>query len=187
MPGYFCRFLLWALSDNALILTIAPVAPCPRGSRARRQTTGAPAMKTLLLIGMGPGHPEQITVQAINALNRASVLFLLDKGETKDDLLNLRKDICERYIQQPGCRQVQVSDPVREDSAASYEAGVEHWHRQRAALFARLIDEELGEDESGAFRSDRCRSATRYARTRRRPTRRVSSIGTGNGPRCSRG
>ncbi|MCU1740990.1 MULTISPECIES: precorrin-6A synthase (deacetylating) [Pseudomonas] len=108
-------------------------------------------MKTLLLIGMGPGHPEQITVQAINALNRASVLFLLDKGEAKDDLLNLRKDICERYIQQPGCRQVQVSDPVREDSAASYEAGVEHWHRQRAALFARLIDEELGEDESGAF------------------------------------
>ena len=47
-------------------------------------------MKTLLLIGMGPGHPEQITVQAINALNRASVLFLLDKGEAKDDLLNLR-------------------------------------------------------------------------------------------------
>ncbi|MGY2235528.1 precorrin-6A synthase (deacetylating) [Pseudomonas gingeri] len=108
-------------------------------------------MKTVLLIGIGSGHPEQITVQAIKALNRASVFFLLDKGEAKDELVRLRKEICQRYIEQPGYRLVQVSDPVREDAEASYRAGVERWHEQRAELFARLIDEELAENECGAF------------------------------------
>ncbi|WP_241091959.1 SAM-dependent methyltransferase, partial [Pseudomonas viridiflava] len=37
-------------------------------------------MKQILLIGMGAGDPEQITVQAINALNRTNAVFLLDKG-----------------------------------------------------------------------------------------------------------
>ena len=47
-------------------------------------------MKTLLLIGMGSGNPQQITVQAIEALNRTSVFFVLDKGKTTDDLVRLR-------------------------------------------------------------------------------------------------
>ncbi|KPA94726.1 MULTISPECIES: precorrin-6A synthase (deacetylating) [Pseudomonas] len=108
-------------------------------------------MKSVLLIGIGSGHPEQITLQAIRALNRASVFFLLDKGRAKAELVNLRREICERYIEQPGYRLVQVSDPLREDDEDSYEAGVERWHAQRAGLFARLIDEELGENECGAF------------------------------------
>ena len=44
-------------------------------------------MKTLLLIGMGSGNPQQITVQAIEALNRTSVFFVLDKGQTTYDLV----------------------------------------------------------------------------------------------------
>lgn len=108
-------------------------------------------MKKLLLIGIGAGHPEQITVQAINALNRAQVFFLLDKGEAKDDLLRLRKEICERYIREPGYRLVQVQDPLRDAAAPGYQEAVEQWHEQRAVLFARLIEQELGEGECGAF------------------------------------
>lgn len=108
-------------------------------------------MKKLLLIGIGAGDPEQITVQAIKALNRASVFFLLDKGEAKDDLLRLRREICERYIETPGYRLVQVQDPLRDGSTPSYREGVEQWHEQRAQLFARLIGEELADDECGAF------------------------------------
>ncbi len=108
-------------------------------------------MKKLLLIGIGAGDPEQITVQAIKALNRASVFFLLDKGEAKDDLLRLRREICERYIETPGYRLVQVQDPLRDGSTPSYREGVEHWHEQRAQLFARLIGEELADGECGAF------------------------------------
>lgn len=108
-------------------------------------------MKKLLLIGIGAGDPEQITVQAIKALNRASVFFLLDKGEAKDDLLRLRREICERYIETPGHRLVQVQDPLRDGSTPSYREGVEQWHEQRAQLFARLIGEELADGECGAF------------------------------------
>ena len=108
-------------------------------------------MKTLLLIGIGAGDPEHITVQAINALNRADVLFVLDKCQTTNDLVRLRLDICQRYIREPGYRVVQVSDPQRDSSTPSYTEGVEHWHEQRAEVFARLIDEELADGEFGAF------------------------------------
>ncbi|MGH6808590.1 MAG: SAM-dependent methyltransferase, partial [Ensifer adhaerens] len=33
-------------------------------------------MRKLLIIGIGSGNPEHMTVQAINALNRADVLFI---------------------------------------------------------------------------------------------------------------
>ncbi|MEE5131872.1 precorrin-6A synthase (deacetylating) [Pseudomonas alliivorans] len=108
-------------------------------------------MKQILLIGMGAGDPEQITVQAINALNRANAVFLLDKGYADDDLLQVRKAICERYITHTDYRLVQVQDPRREDDPDGYERGVEHWHEQRAILFERLIGNELGENAVGAF------------------------------------
>ncbi|SHM52905.1 precorrin-6A synthase (deacetylating) [Pseudomonas asturiensis] len=108
-------------------------------------------MKQILLIGMGAGDPEQITIQAINALNRASVVFILDKGYIDDDLLQLRNAVCQRYIRHDEYRLVQVQDPRREDDPARYERGVEHWHEQRAVLFERLMSEELGVDDVGAF------------------------------------
>ncbi len=108
-------------------------------------------MKQILLIGMGAGDPEQITIQAINALNRASVVFILDKGYLDDDLLQLRNAVCQRYIRHDEYRLVQVQDPRREDDPARYERGVEHWHEQRAVLFERLMSEELGVDDVGAF------------------------------------
>ena len=108
-------------------------------------------MKTILLIGIGSGHPEQITIQAINALNRAKVLFILDKGYADDSLLRLRKEICERYIQGDDYRLVQISDPPRKDDPQSYEQGILRWHQQRAALFERLIGEEVGPEQTAGF------------------------------------
>lgn len=108
-------------------------------------------MKTILLIGIGSGDPEQITVQAIKALNRAKVLFILDKSYKNDDLLRLRKDICERYIDGDDYRLLQVSDPPREDDPQSYAQGIARWHEQRAVLFRRLIMDEVEDDQAGGF------------------------------------
>jgi precorrin-6A synthase len=108
-------------------------------------------MKQILLIGIGAGNPEHITVQAIKALNRTQVFFILDKGYADDELLRLRKDICQRYIEGSDYRLLQVQDPQRKDDPASYRAGIETWHEQRAVLFERLIAEEVGEGETGAF------------------------------------
>jgi len=108
-------------------------------------------MKKILVIGIGAGNPEQITVQAIKALNRAKVFFILDKGYADDDLLRLRREICERYIEGEDYRLVQVRDPRREDDPRSYQSGIEHWHEQRAALFEQLIADEVQDGETGGF------------------------------------
>lgn len=108
-------------------------------------------MKTLLLIGIGPGNPRQITLEAIDAMNRAQVFFVLDKGQVKDELLQLRKNILERYVQHGDYRLVQVEDPQRDGSASDYVGAVQDWHHKRAALYAQLIDNELAAGECGAF------------------------------------
>lgn len=108
-------------------------------------------MKDLLLIGIGPGDPRQITYEAVDALRQASVFFVLDKGRDKDELVQLRKAILQRYRPEGGYRLVQVADPARAVHADGYLGAVQHWHRQRAALYAQLIDQELGAGEVGAF------------------------------------
>jgi precorrin-6A synthase len=63
----------------------------------------------------------------------------------------LRKEICERYIKNKSYRTVETVDPPRDRTASAYEPAVRAWHEQRAVIYERLIGEELGEDECGAF------------------------------------
>ncbi|NIF27058.1 precorrin-6A synthase (deacetylating) [Pantoea sp. Tr-811] len=108
-------------------------------------------MKTLLLIGIGPGDPRQVTVEAVEALRRATLFFVLDKGAGKDELVHLRKAILERYRPEGGYRLVQVADPKRDAQAPDYLGAVHDWHRQRAALYAQLLETEMGAEDIGAF------------------------------------
>lgn len=106
-------------------------------------------MRKLYVIGMGAGDPEHLTVQAIAALNRVDVFFLLDKGEAKADLVALRKQICERYIRERSYRFVETTDPVRDPAIELYEERVRAWHAERARLYSALIARELGDDGVG--------------------------------------
>lgn len=108
-------------------------------------------MRKIFVIGIGAGNPDYITVQAINALNEVDAFFIMDKGEEKDELVRLRKDICERYIKNKSFRFVETADPPRDRTASSYEPAVRTWHEQRSDIYERLIGEELGENECGAF------------------------------------
>jgi len=108
-------------------------------------------MRKVVVIGIGAGNPDYLTVQAINALNQVDVFFIMDKGQEKDDLVRLRKEICERYIKDRSYRTVETADPPRDRTPASYEPAVRAWHEQRATIYERLIAEELGEHECGAF------------------------------------
>jgi precorrin-6A synthase len=108
-------------------------------------------MKKIFLIGIGAGNPEYLTVQAINALNEVDVFFVMDKGQEKEDLIRLRREICQRYIKNKSYRMVEAADPVRDRAAPSYAPAVEAWHEQRAVIYARLIEQELGDKECGAF------------------------------------
>ncbi|MGE8059285.1 precorrin-6A synthase (deacetylating) [Pseudomonas sp. NPDC089547] len=108
-------------------------------------------MKDLLLIGIGPGDPRQITYEAVDALRSACVFFVLDKGGDRDELVRLRKAILQRYRPEGGFRLVQVADPLRDGRASDYLGAVQDWHRQRAGLYAQLIEQEIGDGETGAF------------------------------------
>lgn len=108
-------------------------------------------MKQLLLIGIGPGDPRQVTYEAVEAMQRATVFFVLDKGAAKNELLQLRKTILARYVPQGDYRLVHVQDPQRDADAPDYAGAVNAWHQQRAALYARLLEQELAPGDIGAF------------------------------------
>ena len=108
-------------------------------------------MRKLFLIGIGAGDPDHVTVQAIKALNQVDVFFVMNKGTVTQDLTVLRQEICERYIEHSAFRFVEAPDPVRDRAASSYRPAVEAWRQKRAAVYERLICEELGEDDCGAF------------------------------------
>lgn len=107
-------------------------------------------MRTILVIGIGTGSPEQLTVAAIAALNRADVIFLPDKGEEKGELLALRRAIVERYVTREGMRAVPYTVPQRNAALPDYDQGVDQWHEALAGIFTDLIA-RLGAEETGAF------------------------------------
>lgn len=107
-------------------------------------------MRKLFAIGIGTGNPDHVTVQAIKALARVEVVFVLDKGSGKADLVQVRREICERYIEAGRYRLVELEDSVR-DPSLGYVEGVEQWHERRVAAYERAVLTELGEDGCGAI------------------------------------
>jgi precorrin-6A synthase len=110
-------------------------------------------VRTIHVIGIGAGDPDQLTLQAVKAMRDTDVFFVLDKGEVKSDLTRLRKDMLRTHIPEGGYRVVEARDPERDRRAggADYSPAVGDWRSARAGIYARLIAEELGEDETGAF------------------------------------
>jgi precorrin-6A synthase len=110
-------------------------------------------MRRVFVIGIGAGDPEYVTVQAIRALNAADVLFVLEKADEQRELIELRHEICRRYIERDNPRVVTAPDPPRsrgDGSPGAYAAAIADWRRRRADVCEALIT-GLGEDEAGAF------------------------------------
>ena len=108
-------------------------------------------MREILVIGVGAGDPEQVTMQAVSALNRVDVFFVLDKGEVKQELVDLRSEILRRYATSKAYRVVVGQDPERDRTTPAYVEAVDDWRRRRADVIAELITAELGENQVGAF------------------------------------
>jgi precorrin-6A synthase len=108
-------------------------------------------MKKILIIGIGAGDPGQVTMQAIEALNRVDVFFVLEKGAAKDSLVALRKEICRRYIEDRSYRTVEAPSPARERAPADYLACVDALNRDKQAVFERMIVDGMADGECGAI------------------------------------
>jgi len=111
-------------------------------------------MRRIHVIGIGAGDPGYVTAQAVDALNDVDVFFASDKGAVKDDLVSLRREICQRFIREPGYRFVELPDPKRSKETpdgAAYRRVVADWHAARAELWAQALRDELADDGVGAF------------------------------------
>ncbi|MCX7365304.1 MAG: precorrin-6A synthase (deacetylating) [Alphaproteobacteria bacterium] len=108
-------------------------------------------MKKILLIGIGAGNPDHVTMQAVEALNRADVIFVMEKGAAKERLTALRREICRRHLRRPDTRIVEASSPERDTAPADYRACVEDRNKAKQSVFERLIAEEVAEGQCGAF------------------------------------
>jgi precorrin-6A synthase len=103
----------------------------------------------LLVIGIGAGDPDQLTIEAVKALGRLDVAILVDKGDEKRELTDLRREMLKEYA--PQARVVTVDDPERDRAARAYPAAVDEWRRQRAAAFGDVIRDQLTESQTGGF------------------------------------
>jgi precorrin-6A synthase len=108
-------------------------------------------MRNILVVGIGSGNPEHITIQAVNALNAADVLFVPTKGVAKAGLADVRRDIIERYVTNPATRTVEFAVPERRTADRSYNQSVDQWHAAIADIHGELIAGELNPGETGAF------------------------------------
>jgi precorrin-6A synthase len=108
-------------------------------------------MKKIFIIGIGAGNPDYITMQAVKALNQVDVFFLLDKGKEKTKLIELRKEICRRYVRKSNYRVVEAESPAWPRGTPDYRKTVDHLNRDKQALFEHLIFGELADGECGAF------------------------------------
>lgn len=108
-------------------------------------------MRTLLAIGIGTGHPEHLTLQAVKALAGVDVVFGFDKGEEKAAQQRVRREICDRFVAPRPYRWVDVPDAPRDPSIVDYEARVEAWHERRLLSWEDSITRELADDETGAI------------------------------------
>jgi precorrin-6A synthase len=108
-------------------------------------------MKRILIIGIGAGDPDYITLQAVKALNRVDVFFLMDKGPAKRQLRALREELCRRHIKDRAYRFVEAPSPPRDTAPADYRACVDALNREKQAVFEHMIADEMNDGETAGI------------------------------------
>lgn len=103
--------------------------------------------RRIRLIGVGPGDPDQVTLEAIRAMQEVAFFVVCDKsprGGMPDPLVHARERLLDRHLDLAPVV-VRVEDPERERrvsrtaSVADYEAVVAQWHEARAAAFEEAL------------------------------------------------
>lgn len=93
-------------------------------------------MKELLVIGIGAGNVDHVTVQAVRAMNRVDVFLVVEKA-ADSELVQVREAILAAHVTREH-RVVRLADPPRgrgaEAVAAWRAARAEQWGAALAAL-----------------------------------------------------
>ncbi|MCC7369582.1 MAG: precorrin-6A synthase (deacetylating) [Chloroflexi bacterium] len=108
-------------------------------------------MRRLLVIGIGAGDPDYITVQAIKAIQQTDVFFVVDKGAEKAGLVSLRHELLLRYGPAGGYRVVEIEEPARDRTAEAYRSAVDAWRHERAVRYEGAMAAHLADGQCGSI------------------------------------
>ncbi len=110
--------------------------------------------RRVVLVGIGCGDPEHLTLAAVRAIAGLDVLFLVTKDRGDDDeLVALRRAVvaAHRPAKSPH-REVELRDPPRPwRTAPDYHNAVEGWRAARAKRWERALGNDLVPGETGVF------------------------------------
>jgi precorrin-6A synthase len=105
------------------------------------------SVERVQIVGIGCGDPDQLTVEAVQALQAADFAVVARKRED-DPLLAARRAIVDRHA--PGLEIVEVDDPERDRSASAtatrddYAGVVADWHEARAERYEAVLAHRSG-------------------------------------------
>ena len=107
--------------------------------------------RELLLIGIGAGDPDWVTLEAVRAIEALDVLFVVRKEDQLDDLVEARRVVVGRHRSRP-LRTVDLDDPPRPwRTTDDYPAAVRRWRQQRLANWSAAVRAELADGQVGGF------------------------------------
>lgn len=109
--------------------------------------------KRVRVIGVGPGDPDQVTVEALKAMRSVAFFVVSDKsgrGGMPDPLVEARGRLLDRHLGfEPVV--VRIEDPARERSPErtgtqeEYAAVVEAWHEARSQAYEDALASHPGD------------------------------------------
>jgi precorrin-6A synthase len=97
-------------------------------------------LRRIRVIGIGSGHPAQLTGEATAALDSVAYVVAAQKGP-EDPLLAVRRSLCERH----GVPLVAVPDPERDRDPVDYPGAVRTWHEARVEAYEQVLLERPGD------------------------------------------
>lgn len=108
-------------------------------------------MRELVLIGVGAGDPDWLTLAAVREIQRLDVLFVVVKEREYDDLVDARRALVARHRSRP-LPVVELHDPPRPWQAVpDYPAAVAAWRARRLAAWGTAVEEHLADGQVGGF------------------------------------
>lgn len=107
--------------------------------------------RELVLIGIGAGDPDWVTLEAVRAIRAIDVLFVVLKEDELDDLVQARREVVARHRDTP-LRTVELRDPPRPwRSAPDYDAAVAQWRAERREQWGDAVAQALPDGRTGGF------------------------------------
>lgn len=95
-------------------------------------------MVELVLIGIGTGNLEHLTLEALREMRECDLILLPRKSDDKAALAEVRRELCAQHLG----KKTRISEfdmPVRDASVSPYKQRVDDWHEAIARCWLEAI------------------------------------------------